>query len=112
MTTSETELPVFPGERAARCPFDPAPEYAQWRETGRLHKVNWQGHEVWAVSRYEDVKVALTDPRVSAEVAAQQGRAEDHGDNAPKVFPRMDDPDHAVLRRMLTKDFTVKRVNA
>jgi cytochrome P450 len=30
----------------------------------------------------------------------------------PKIFPRMDDPEHAVLRRMLTKDFTVRRVNA
>jgi cytochrome P450 len=27
-------------------------------------------------------------------------------------LPRMDDPEHAVLRRMLTKDFTVRRVNA
>src|SRR5262249_42847434 len=27
------------------------------------------------------------------------------------VFPRMDDPEHNRIRRMLTKDFTVKRVN-
>ncbi|MEU6788906.1 cytochrome P450 [Nonomuraea angiospora] len=113
MTTSnDTDLPVFPGERDARCPFDPAPEYAQWRSGGGLRKVIWQGHEMWAVSRYEDVKTAMTDPRVSADVAAQKGSAEYHGGVMPKVFPRMDDPEHAVLRRMLTKDFTVKRVNA
>jgi cytochrome P450 len=107
-----TELPVFPARRDARCPFDPAPEYTQWREEGGLRKVNWQGHEVWAVSRYEDVKVAMTDPRISAEVPAQLDSGDHHGDNMPKIFPRMDDPEHAVLRRMLTKDFTVKRVNA
>jgi len=106
-----TELPVFPADHDVRCPFDPAPEYTEWRDTGGLRKVSWQGHEVWAVSRYEDVKVAMTDPRVSANVAAQQGSAEHH-DAMPTVFPRTDDPEHAVLRRMLTKDFTVKRVNA
>lgn len=26
------ELPVFPADRDARCPFDPAPEYQEWRE--------------------------------------------------------------------------------
>jgi len=109
---TSTELPVFPGDRAAHCPFDPAPEYRQWRETGGLRRVTWQGHEVWAVTRYEDVKVAMTDPRVSAEVPTQKATGEHHGGVVPKVFPRMDDPEHAVLRRMLTKDFTVKRVNA
>jgi cytochrome P450 len=110
MTTAD--LPVFPSDRDARHPFDPAPEYAEWRETGGLRKVNWNGDEVWAVSRYEDIAVAMTDPRISAEVAAQQASGEHHGDAMPKVFPRMDDPEHAVLRRMLTKDFTVRRVNA
>jgi cytochrome P450 len=110
MTTAD--LPVFPGDRDARRPLDPAPEYAEWRETGGLRKVNWNGDEVWAVSRYEDIAVAMTDPRISAEVAAQQASAEHHGDAMPKVFPRMDDPEHVVLRRMLTKDFTVRRVNA
>ncbi|WP_086663662.1 cytochrome P450 [Lentzea kentuckyensis] len=112
MTTSE--LPVFPADRDARCPLDPAPPYQEWRETGGLRKVNWQGYEVWAVSRYEDIKFAMTDPRISAEVPQQQagGANEHHGGNAPRFFPRMDDPEHAVLRRMLTKDFTVKRVNA
>jgi cytochrome P450 len=109
---TDAQLPVFPGDRDARCPFDPAPQYSQWRTTAGLHKVSWEGHEAWAVSRYEDVTVALTDPRISADVVEQQGTADHHGGVMPKVFPRMDDPEHAVLRRMLTKDFTVKRINA
>jgi cytochrome P450 len=109
---TDTGLPVFPGDHDTRCPFDPTPEYTQWRETGGLRRVSWEGHEAWAVSRYEDVKVALTDPRISADVVEQQGTADHHGGVMPKVFPRMDDPEHAVLRRMLTKDFTVRRINA
>ncbi len=108
-TDDTTGLPVFPGDRDARCPFDPAPEYTRWRETGGLRRVNWDGDPVWAVSRYADIKIAMTDPRISAVVAAQQA---DGGLDAPQVFPRMDDPEHARLRRMLTKDFTVKRVQA
>ncbi|RMB79753.1 cytochrome P450 [Streptomyces shenzhenensis] len=103
-----TGLPVFPGDRDARCPLDPAPVYQEWRRTDGLRRVNWNGLPAWAVSRHEDVRVAMTDPRISAEVEMQQGS---HGPGVT-VFPRMDDPEHARLRRMLTKDFTVKRVQA
>jgi cytochrome P450 len=109
---AHSEFPSFPVERDARCPFDPAPAYREWREASGLRKVNWNGATVWAVSRHQDIKLAMTDPRISAAVPAHQGSAEHHGGTVPKVFPRMDDPEHAVLRRMLTKDFTVRRVNA
>ena len=111
--SATTDLPVLPGERTARCPFNPPAEYAQWREQDGLRRVNWQGHAVWAVSRYEDIKTAMTDPRISAKtLGVLQGNGNHEGPNAPEIFPRMDDPEHARLRRMLTKDFTVKRTNA
>ncbi|WP_199753086.1 hypothetical protein [Actinoplanes sp. ATCC 53533] len=40
------------------------------------------------MSRYEDVKVAMTDPRISAEVAPQPGNTEYHGDAMPKIGGR------------------------
>jgi cytochrome P450 len=111
--THDTDPPVFPGERAARCPFNPPAEYTRWREQDGLRLVNWHGHTVWAVSRYEDIKAAMTDPRISANtLGVLQGNGNHGGPNAPDIFPRMDDPEHARLRRMLTKDFTVKRINA
>ncbi|MEV6590785.1 cytochrome P450 [Streptomyces acidicola] len=111
MTTAD--LPAFPGERTARCPFNPPAEYTRWRKEEGLRRVNWNGHTVWAVSRYEDIRTAMTHPAVSAEVlGVLQGNGNQGGPNAPETFPRMDDPEHARLRRMLTKDFTVKRVNA
>ncbi|RSM53324.1 cytochrome P450 [Actinoplanes sp. ATCC 53533] len=107
------DLPVLPGERDARCPFNPPAEYTRWREDDGLRQVNWQGHTVWAVNRYEDIKTAMTHPRISARtLGVLQGNGNHEGPNAPEVFPRMDDPEHARLRRMLTKDFTVRRINA
>ena len=110
MTTAD--LPVFPGERSARCPFNPPGEYERWRAEAGLRQASWNGHTVWVVSRYEDIKAAMTDPRISAEALALQSNGALDGPNAPEVFARMDDPEHARLRRMLTKDFTVKRINA
>ncbi|WP_329309966.1 cytochrome P450 [Streptomyces sp. NBC_01262] len=104
-------LPAFPGDRSARCPFDPPADYAKWRGAEGLQQAVWNGHTVWVVSRFEDIKAAMTDPRISADVVGRlQGEA--RGEGAPPIFPRMDDPEHARLRRMLTKDFTVKRVQA
>lgn len=99
-----TGLPAFPGARAAGCPFAPPPEYADWRESDGLQRVDRQGVPTWAVSRFEDIRSVLSDPRISAEVQEDIG--------LPQSFPRMDDPEHARLRLMLTKDFSVKRVRA
>lgn len=111
--TQDAELPVLPGERDMRCPFNPPAEYTNWRTQPGLRRVSWQGHTVWSVNRYDDIKVAMTDPRVSADtLGVLQGNGNHEGPDAPDIFPRMDDPEHARLRRMLTKDFTVKRINA
>jgi cytochrome P450 len=111
--TDTADLPVFPGKRDASCPFDPPSEYAQWRQSEGLRQAVWNGNTVWVVSRYEDIKTAMTDPRISADtLKSVQGGAIANSENAPPIFPRMDDPEHARLRRMLTKDFTVRRVDA
>ncbi|KPI02076.1 cytochrome P450 [Actinobacteria bacterium OK074] len=113
-TNGTTDLPPFPGTRAARCPFDPPPQYADWRRAEGMQRARWKnGHPVWVASRYEDIRAVLSDPRISADnrrpgfpgsspVPAAEG-------DLP-TFGRMDDPEHARLRLMLTRDFTVKRV--
>jgi cytochrome P450 len=114
MTTTPgvAALPVVPAERAATCPFDPPPEYAQWREMPGLPRAMWSGSPVWVVNRFEDIKDALSNPKISAKTLGElQGGESAAAEGAPPIFPRMDDPGHARLRRMLTKDFTVKRVD-
>jgi cytochrome P450 len=107
------ELPVFPDARPAECPFGPPAGSAEWRSNDGLAKAQWHGFPVWMVSRYDDIMAALNDERLSADTNKTLQRSVlTEGDNAPEIFPRMDDPEHTRLRRQLTKDFTVKRVNA
>jgi cytochrome P450 len=58
------------------------------------------------ISRYQDIRAALVDQRLSAETNMY---GMDAGDNVPLIFPRLDDPEHQRLRRMLTRDFTFRR---
>jgi cytochrome P450 len=112
MNTINTDgLPAFPGARDARCPFDPPSEHTNWRQGEGLRRATWNGSPIWVVTRYDDVRAVLADQRISADFRRPgfpgwMPRVEQE----PAVFPRMDDPEHARLRRMLTKDFTVKRV--
>ncbi|MET9819090.1 cytochrome P450 [Streptomyces sp. NPDC006355] len=106
-----TALPTYPGERDLRCPFDPPKEQADWLRAEGLQRVMWHGEPLWAVSRHEDIRAVLGDPRFSADFKRPGFPGATTADqNEPPIFPRMDDPEHARLRMMLTKDFTVKRV--
>ncbi|GGL69046.1 hypothetical protein GCM10010095_62350 [Streptomyces anthocyanicus] len=49
------EVPAFPQERSARCPFDPPAPYRDWRQTAGLQRARMQdGRQVWMVTRYEE----------------------------------------------------------
>ncbi|MEW2402534.1 cytochrome P450 [Streptomyces sp. NPDC046862] len=112
ITADQTDLPVFPGLRSQRCPFDPPEEYAGWRQAEGLQRVTLSnGATAWVVTRYEDARAALADPRITADARLYPELRTDSR-HLPPAFPRMDGPDHARIRRMLTGDFTVKRVAA
>jgi cytochrome P450 len=105
----ETDLPVIPAQRAAHCPLHPPPEFADWRNGAGLQRAVWSGQQVWSVSRYQDIRAALVDPRLSAETLPDLfGESSD----APVVFARIDDPEHHRLRRMMTSQFTFRRTEA
>lgn len=69
------------------------------------------GGEGWLVTRYEDTKNVLGDPRFST--AAAVGR-----EDVPRCLPRppsptmvtMDPPEHTRLRKLVVKAFTAKRL--
>jgi cytochrome P450 len=108
---SETELPVIPAAREARCPLAPPPEFAQWREEPGLRRAMWGGLPVWSVSRYQDIRAALVDPRLSADTLPS-AITPPSDDGIPVVFARIDDPEHHRLRRMMTSQFTFRRCEA
>lgn len=104
-----TSPPAVPIPRDARCPLKPPPEFDDWREADGLQMVLWRHEPTWLVSRYEDIRAALTDPRLSANTLPEVLQAKPTDDDVPVVFARIDDPEHNRLRRMMTRDFTFRR---
>ncbi|MFH8558979.1 MULTISPECIES: cytochrome P450 [Streptomyces] len=109
---------AYPAARAAGCPFDPAPavDHAR-REQPVTRATLWDGSPCWLVTRHQDVRDVLGDPRFSAEATRPgfpfltAGLRELITSTSSSLI-RMDDPEHARLRRMLTADFMVKKVEA
>ncbi|WP_409466547.1 cytochrome P450 [Amycolatopsis sp. GA6-003] len=104
----------FPMARG-RCPFDPPPGLERKLRDEPVSRVRiWDGSEPWLLTRYEDVRAMLADPRVSADPDRAGYPAQTPGIKARrnrfKSFIGMDDPKHAAQRRLLTGDFMVKKV--
>lgn len=108
----EPGLPTIPRPRAAGCPLAPPPEFEQWRESTGLQRAMWQGRPTWVVSRYEDIRASLVDPRLSAETIKTRLRAKGVTGEMPVIFARIDDPEHNRLRRMMARDFTWRHAEA
>jgi cytochrome P450 len=111
VTSTTSDLPVIPAPREAHCPLAPPTEFAGWRKESGLQRAMWNGQQVWSVSRYEDIRAALVDPRLSAETLPDLFDAANDS-TAPVVFARIDDPEHHRLRRMMTSQFTFRRTEA
>ncbi|MEO3873891.1 cytochrome P450 [Nonomuraea sp. B12E4] len=112
-----TEIPYYPMERSAGCPFDPPPELRDLQARTPLTKVRlWDGSTPWLVTRYAEQRALLADPRISADTTrpgypfATAGIRERR--KIAQTFISMDDPGHARLRRMVTAPFTVRRIEA
>ncbi|MBK3571832.1 cytochrome P450 [Streptomyces sp. MBT62] len=110
-TVTATNLPAPYGS----CPFSPPPAHtAAAREAAVTRAVLPDGTACWLVTGYDEVRAVLADARFSADArtpgfpflsAGQRELA-----TAKPSFIRMDDPEHARLRRMVSKDFLVKRI--
>jgi cytochrome P450 len=88
------------------------PNYAAAQQAPGLTRVSLPyGTPTWLATRYDDVKMMLSDPRFSREAAC--------GEDEPRVMPyvhradaltTMDPPRHTRLRRVIAKAFTSRRV--
>ncbi|WP_371495871.1 cytochrome P450 [Kitasatospora sp. NBC_00374] len=100
------------------CPFDPPPAYREAHRAGPITKVSlWDGAPCWLLTGYRHSRAVLGDHRFSADARVPgfpflvPGRRELITRTTP-TFLRLDDPEHARQRRMLTGDFIIKRVEA
>ncbi|MEU6730304.1 cytochrome P450 [Nonomuraea wenchangensis] len=96
-------------------PLEPPQEYAELRRDEPVARVRLpSGDLAWLVSRYESVRQVLADDaRFSREAITAPG--------APRVLPIaegsksifvMDPPEHTRLRRLVSKAFTGRRIEA
>jgi cytochrome P450 len=108
----QTPLPVMPAQRAAGCPLHPPAEFAEWRKQPGLRRAMYQGKPAWVVSRYQDIRAALVDPRLSADTISDSIKPSGASGDIPVIFARTDDPEHHRLRRMLSGTFTYRRAEA
>src|ERR1700760_4662960 len=112
MSTELDHLPFIPLPRAQGCPWAPPAEFDEWRKADGLQLAAWRGQPTWVISRYQDIKAALVDPRLSADTISDAIKAVSEDNKMPQIFPRIDDPEHNRLRRMMTRDFTFRRAEA
>ncbi|MFH8442078.1 cytochrome P450 [Streptomyces sp. NPDC018026] len=105
----------FPIRRG--CPFAAPAEYAALRTDDPVARVTLPTRrEAWVVTRYDDVRELLSDPRVSADIRRPGfpalGEGEQEAGARFRPFIRTDAPEHTRYRRMLLPAFTVRRVRA
>lgn len=110
----------LPTVRDPRCPFTPPPELARLRAEHPVFPLAFpDGHIGWLVTGHDIARLVLSDSRFSTRpelkhsplgpmpVPGGPGRPA-----APGWFINMDPPEHTRYRRLLTGQFTVRRMRA
>ncbi|MES9511052.1 cytochrome P450 [Streptomyces sp. NPDC000609] len=108
-----SEVPEFPVTRPDSRPFDPDETYARLRAHLPVSPVRCPaGMDAWLVSRYEDIRSVLTDPRLSSRGAGSMHMlpSYDGRDPSPGSMIQLDGEEHARLRRLLIGEFTMRRM--
>ncbi|MGI5273281.1 cytochrome P450 [Nonomuraea sp. CA-218870] len=119
---------IIPAEMLERdqCPFDPPPGLRARRGQGAVQPLPLNnGAQAWLVTGFEEARTVLSDPRFSADKmrhrdatsmqpheVAEPVKPEPPAAREDGFFVFMDPPEHTRLRRLLTGQFTVRRMKA
>ncbi len=96
-------------------PFHPPGQYAErGREAPIRQVLQWNGSPAWFVTSYALVKALLMDARTSADATHPSYPAQSPAlvlaRRDYQAFAQMDPPEHTVERKLLTPEFSAKRV--
>ncbi|OQD53648.1 cytochrome [Streptomyces phaeoluteigriseus] len=109
MTVETIDLAEF-GEGFRR---DPHPVYAHLRRRGPIHKVRLPEpdarHETWLVVGHEEARAALADPRLAKD-GSRIGVTFLDEELIGKYLLTADPPQHTRLRALVSRAFTMRRV--
>ncbi|MCX4393232.1 MULTISPECIES: cytochrome P450 [Streptomyces] len=110
MTTHTRQLRDFPFAPAAELHMEPV--FAQLRQKEPISRVRLPyGGEAWLVTRYQDIKTVLGDPRFSRAATQHAEAPRIQRDPAGEgVLMSLDPPDHTRLRKTVAGVFTKRRV--
>src|SRR6201992_1046619 len=116
--TAETaaDIPEYPMDRDARCPFAPPPQVLQMGAAKPLSRVRiWDGSTPWLITGHGVARELFTDSRVNVDDRIEGfPHWNEHMLSTVHKRPRSvftsDAEEHTRFRRMLSKPFTFKRV--
>ncbi|MEU7937635.1 cytochrome P450 [Microbispora bryophytorum] len=114
MTEATPRLATYPLTRERA--FDPPDELARRRAEAPVQRMTYaDGHEGWLVTGYAEARAILADNRFSTRPELLHSPIPQRGDFrgeplTPGFFLRMDAPAHTRYRRLLTGQFTVRRM--
>jgi cytochrome P450 len=110
--TTVSTLPI-----TRSCPYAPPEEHVRLREEAAISRVTLpSGNEAWVLTRLQDTRAMLSDPRFSSDRSnpgfplALFGRRQVM--NFRPSLISMDPPEHGPARRAVVGEFTVKRMAA
>ncbi|WP_112266936.1 cytochrome P450 [Lentzea terrae] len=129
MTTAERQRsaqelirPQLPAELIERgkCPFDPASGLTELSGHGQIHRIEHNDETIWLVTGHDEARAVLADPRMSSDrINSPRARKLISPELHAQMFPPerragsfifMDAPEHTHYRRLLTGQFTVRRM--
>ncbi|MFE1954683.1 MULTISPECIES: cytochrome P450 [Streptomyces] len=105
------EVLGYPFARASA--LEPCPHYARLRAESPVQRVRMpSGDPAYLVTTYEDVRTVLSDARFSRAAttnpdAPRMGKATQNF----RSLLNMDAPEHTRVRKLVSREFTVRRVN-
>ncbi|KOX20251.1 cytochrome P450 [Saccharothrix sp. NRRL B-16348] len=114
---TETLYSELPSQRSTA--FDPPAELGLLRERAPISRMKFpDGHLGWLVTSYELAREVHADRRFSSRAELQHSPRPVAGKPVPQrppakpgMFIGMDAPDHTRYRKLLTGQFTVRRMN-
>ncbi|MGW5171694.1 cytochrome P450 family protein [Streptomyces nodosus] len=117
MTDSTADAVSAASRGAAEYRANPYPVYARLRESAPVCRLSPpHGVDTYLITRYDDAKAALTDPRISKDMyAAMDAYHTIFGDSSVALDDNMlfsDPPKHTRLRRIVNSAFSPRRIES